>query len=46
MVDGEGNQQTIVTRTMDNQTIRQTTKKLKTGTTEVTEDLINLSEGE
>ena len=46
MIDGEGNQQTIVTRTVDGQTIRQTTKKHKNGATEITEDMINMNEGE
>ena len=45
MVDGEGNQQTVVTRSMDGQSIVQTTKKNRKGETTVTEDLINMNEG-
>jgi len=46
MVDGEGNKQTVVTRTMTGQTVRQTTKKNRSGETETTEDLVNMDENE
>jgi len=44
IVDSEGNQQTIVSRTINGQTVRQTTRKNKSGETEVSEDLINMDE--
>jgi hypothetical protein len=44
MVDGRGNEQTIVTRSMDGRTVRQTTKRNKNGEQEVIEDLINMDE--
>jgi len=41
--DDEG-EQTTVTRTVDGQTVRQTTIQKKTGDTETVEDLINMDE--
>jgi len=41
--DDEG-EQTTVTRTVDGQTVRQTTIQKKTGETETAEDLINMNE--
>ena len=44
MVDPQGNKQTVVTRTVDDQSIRHTTKINRNGETEMTEELFNLDE--
>ena len=45
MTDSEGNETTVVTRSIDEKTFKQTTTKKRNGEVEVTEDWSNVNPG-